>query len=54
MSNEGRVEPDFEDEIVAGCCITHGGQIVNERVTEAVQGARPQPADSLANRTSIS
>jgi NAD(P) transhydrogenase subunit alpha len=38
MSSEGRVEPDFEDEIVAGCCITHGGQIVNERVKEAVQG----------------
>jgi NAD(P) transhydrogenase subunit alpha len=39
MSNEGRVEPDFEDEIVAGCCVTHAGQIVNERVKEAVQGA---------------
>jgi len=39
MSSEGRVEPDFEDEIVAGCCITHGGQIVNDRVREAVQGA---------------
>jgi NAD(P) transhydrogenase subunit alpha len=38
MSSEGRAEPDFEDEIVAGCCVTHGGQIVNERVREAVQG----------------
>ncbi len=38
MSNEGRVEPDFEDEIVAGCCITHEGRIVNDRVREAVQG----------------
>ena len=38
MSSEGRVEPDFEDEIVAGCCITHDGKIVNDRVREAVEG----------------
>jgi H+-translocating NAD(P) transhydrogenase subunit alpha len=38
MSTEGRVEPDFEDEIVAGCCITHDGRIVNDRVREAVEG----------------
>jgi H+-translocating NAD(P) transhydrogenase subunit alpha len=38
MSSEGRVEPDFEDEIVAGCCITHGGRIVNDRVRQAVEG----------------
>ena len=31
MSNEGSVELDFEDEIVAGCCVTHDGRIVNER-----------------------
>jgi NAD(P) transhydrogenase subunit alpha len=36
MAQDGRVEPDFEDEIVAGCCITHDGQIVNERVLEAM------------------
>jgi NAD(P) transhydrogenase subunit alpha len=38
MSNEGRVQPDFEDEIVAGCCITHDGRIINDRVREAVEG----------------
>ena len=56
MSNEGRVELDFEDEIVAGCCVTHDGRIVNDRVREAVEGpaSRPQPADSVANRTSVS
>jgi NAD(P) transhydrogenase subunit alpha len=36
MSNEGNVELDFDDEIIAGCCITHDGQIVNERVREAM------------------
>jgi H+-translocating NAD(P) transhydrogenase subunit alpha len=38
MSSDGRVEPDFEDEIVAGCCVTHDGRIVNDRVREAVEG----------------
>jgi H+-translocating NAD(P) transhydrogenase subunit alpha len=38
ISNEGRVELDFEDEIVAGCCITHEGRIVNDRVRAAVEG----------------
>jgi NAD(P) transhydrogenase subunit alpha len=56
MSSEGNVELDFDDEIIAGCCITHEGKIVNERVREAVEGAasRPQPPDSLANRAPIS
>jgi H+-translocating NAD(P) transhydrogenase subunit alpha len=38
ISNEGRVELDFEDEIVAGCCITHEGRIVNDRVRAAGEG----------------
>jgi proton-translocating NAD(P)+ transhydrogenase subunit alpha len=38
MSSEGLVELDFEDEIVAGCCVTHEGRIVNDRVREAVEG----------------
>jgi H+-translocating NAD(P) transhydrogenase subunit alpha len=56
MSSEGRVELDFEDEIVAGCCVTHEGRIVNDRVREAVEaaGTRPKPPDSLANRAPIS
>jgi proton-translocating NAD(P)+ transhydrogenase subunit alpha len=39
MSAEGRVELDFEDEIVAGACITHDGRIVNDRVREAIEGS---------------
>ena len=38
MSSEGRVELDLEDEIVAGCCVTHQGRIVSDRVREAVEG----------------
>ncbi|HEX2680384.1 MAG TPA: NAD(P)(+) transhydrogenase (Re/Si-specific) subunit alpha, partial [Candidatus Dormibacteraeota bacterium] len=27
---------DFEDEITKGACVTHGGQIVNERARQAM------------------
>lgn len=29
---EGTFQPDFEDEIFEGCCVTHGGEVVHERV----------------------
>jgi NAD(P) transhydrogenase subunit alpha len=35
LAPEGELELDFEDEITAGCCITHDGRIVNERVRES-------------------
>jgi NAD(P) transhydrogenase subunit alpha len=38
LAPEGELKLDFDDEIVAGCCVTHGGKIVNERVREAVEG----------------
>ncbi len=33
---EGEVQLDFEDEIIAGSCVCHGGEIVNERVKSLV------------------
>jgi NAD(P) transhydrogenase subunit alpha len=30
ISEEGRLELDFEDEIIAGACVTRGGEIVHE------------------------
>ena len=36
LVEEGELRLDFEDEIVSGSCITHAGEIVNERVKEAV------------------
>ena len=27
MTSEGRIQPDFDDEIVAGACVTHGGEV---------------------------
>jgi NAD(P) transhydrogenase subunit alpha len=35
LISEGQLNLDFEDEIVAGACITHGGEIKNERAREA-------------------
>jgi H+-translocating NAD(P) transhydrogenase subunit alpha len=35
VDDEGNLKLDFEDEIVAGACITHEGEIRNERAREA-------------------
>lgn len=32
INKEGNIQLNFEDDIVKGCCITHGGNVVNERV----------------------
>jgi proton-translocating NAD(P)+ transhydrogenase subunit alpha len=39
LITEGRLNLDFDDEIVAGACITHGGEIKNERAREAAGAA---------------
>ena len=39
MTGEDGFAPDFEDEIVAGCCVTHAGQVVNETIREALENA---------------
>ena len=35
ISEEGELNLDFEDEVVKGTCLTHEGEIVNERAKEA-------------------
>jgi H+-translocating NAD(P) transhydrogenase subunit alpha len=35
VNDEGQLSLDFEDEIVAGACLTHDGEIKNERAREA-------------------
>jgi NAD(P) transhydrogenase subunit alpha len=39
MTGDDGFAPDFEDEIVAGCCVTHAGQVVNETIREALENA---------------
>jgi NAD(P) transhydrogenase subunit alpha len=38
VGDEGELKLDFDDEIVAGATITHGGEIKNERAREAAGG----------------
>jgi H+-translocating NAD(P) transhydrogenase subunit alpha len=41
VDEEGNLKLDFEDEIIAGACITHEGEIRNERAAE-VAGAKQE------------
>ncbi|HKW72127.1 MAG TPA: Re/Si-specific NAD(P)(+) transhydrogenase subunit alpha [Candidatus Dormibacteraeota bacterium] len=36
LVKDGKVELDFEDEITKSACVTHGGEIVNERAKQMV------------------
>jgi H+-translocating NAD(P) transhydrogenase subunit alpha len=38
LAPEGELKIDLEDEITAGCCITHEGRVVNERARKTVEG----------------
>ena len=37
IDDEGNLKLNFEDEVVKGACITHNGEVVNERVKTALQ-----------------
>jgi NAD(P) transhydrogenase subunit alpha len=44
LVKDGAINLDFDDAITKGCCVTHGGEIVNERAKQAVppgEGATP-------------
>ena len=43
MTDEGEFAPDFDDEVVIGACVTHGGQILHEPTREAIDGAGAEP-----------
>lgn len=38
VDEEGNLKLDFDDEVLAGACITHEGEIRNERAREVAQG----------------
>ena len=42
LVKDGAINLDFTDDITKGCCITHGGEIVNER-------AKPAPAPAATS-----
>ena len=39
LVKDGKLALDFEDEITKGACVTHGGEIVNERAKQMVSAA---------------
>ena len=41
LAPEGQLNLDFEDEIIAGACITHEGKVVNDRVRDAIEERAP-------------
>jgi NAD(P) transhydrogenase subunit alpha len=42
MLQDGALKLDFDDEIIAGACLTRGGEIVNERAKQAAAPATAQ------------
>ncbi|HEY3004217.1 MAG TPA: NAD(P) transhydrogenase subunit alpha [Kribbellaceae bacterium] len=36
MTRDGEFNPDFDDEVVAGCCVTHDGTVLNQSIREAL------------------
>jgi H+-translocating NAD(P) transhydrogenase subunit alpha len=44
VGEDGALQLDFEDEIIAGACITRDGQIVHEGARKAA-GQAPEPAE---------
>lgn len=40
MTVDGRVEPDFDDDVVAGACLTHEGRVAHQPTAAALEGTR--------------
>ncbi len=38
VTEEGALNIDFSDEVIAGACLTHEGEIKNERAKEVAEG----------------
>ena len=39
LDEDGDVDLDFEDEVIAGACVTRDGEIVHEGAKKTVEGA---------------
>jgi len=42
MTVEGAIAPDFDDEVVAGACLTHAGEIRHEPTREAIGASKKE------------
>ena len=48
MTPDGGFAPDFDDEIVAGTCVTHDGRITHEPTRQLIEGD-PEPVETTAD-----
>jgi NAD(P) transhydrogenase subunit alpha len=48
MLEDGRLELDFDDEVIAGACIVRDGEVVNERARSLVEGGEEPAAGERA------
>ncbi|MSO42334.1 MAG: Re/Si-specific NAD(P)(+) transhydrogenase subunit alpha [Solirubrobacterales bacterium] len=48
LVSDGALKLDFEDEVVAGACLTHEGEIINERAKEVAGAAPGREAEEAA------
>ena len=40
MTADGAVAPDFDDDVVAGACLTHGGAVRHAATAEALEAVK--------------
>jgi NAD(P) transhydrogenase subunit alpha len=48
ITKDGALQPDFEDEIVAGSCVLRSGEVVHEPTREAMSAPAPAPTPTPA------
>jgi H+-translocating NAD(P) transhydrogenase subunit alpha len=46
MTGEKGFEPDFYDEVVAGCCVTHDGKVMHEPTRELLTGDQAEESST--------
>ena len=53
LAKKGELAIDFEDEIVKGCCITHGGRRLLDATGRPIAGAERPPAPAPAGKVGV-
>jgi hypothetical protein len=53
LAKKGELAIDFEDEIVKGCCITHGGRRLLDATGRPIAGGERAPAPAPAGKVGV-
>jgi NAD(P) transhydrogenase subunit alpha len=54
MTRDGVVVPDFEDEVIAGTCLTHNGQVLHAPTAEALAALAGEAAPLVGGNAGAS